>query len=236
MSEFKIELKEYQGPFSKILDLVKKNKLKINDISLTNITGEYLSFIKNNEFNLKEASNFIVVASTLMLIKSKTLLPNFLLSEEEEIDIEELKQRLKFLNIIKKQWSFLSNNFGKNIARKKIFKMKKEIKFRPHHNINQTSILESINLLVKKTKLPEPKERKVVEKTISLKEVMDKINKRINKYIKIKFSDILFDSSKKNVAVSFLAILELFKNNQINLEQKDKFSEIIINGFNYEQK
>ena len=114
--------------------------------------------------------------------------------------------------------------------------MKKEIKFRPHHNINQTSILESINLLVKKTKLPEPKERKVVEKTISLKEVMDKINKRINKYIKIKFSDILFDSSKKNVAVSFLAILELFKNNQINLEQKDKFSEIIINGFNYEQK
>ena len=103
MSEFKIELKEYQGPFSKILDLVKKNKLKINDISLTNITGEYLSFIKNNEFNLKEASNFIVVASTLMLIKSKTLLPNFLLSEEEEIDIEELKQRLKFLNIIKKQ-------------------------------------------------------------------------------------------------------------------------------------
>src|SRR3989344_4410007 len=94
--EFKIHIEGFEGPLELLLSLIEKRKLPINDVSLASVTDEYILHIQQQkEFPLSETSHFILIASTLLLIKSKSLLPTLELTEEEAGDIENLERRLK---------------------------------------------------------------------------------------------------------------------------------------------
>ena len=82
---YTIKTSIFEGPFSLLLHLVEKRKLFINDLSLVEVTEDYLNYLNSLEkLNPEEASNFLIVASTLLLIKSKSLLPNLSLTDEEK--------------------------------------------------------------------------------------------------------------------------------------------------------
>src|SRR3989344_1126361 len=101
-SDYHIKTEAFQGPLDLLLQLIEKRKLHINDISLAHITDDYLAHIAGLEtFPLKEAAHFILVASTLVLIKSRSLLPSLSLTDEEEGDIKDLERRLKEYKRIK---------------------------------------------------------------------------------------------------------------------------------------
>ncbi len=85
-----------------LLDFIEKRKLFINDISLSKVTDDFIGFLKEkSNFPLGLSANFILVASTLLLIKSKSLLPTLNLTSEEEANIEDLETRLKEYQRIK---------------------------------------------------------------------------------------------------------------------------------------
>src|SRR3990167_1698052 len=116
MSDFSIKTASYEGPFNLIIDLVEKRKLFINDLSLAEVTEEYLNYLNTlPERNPREISSFVLVASTLILIKSKSLLPNLELTDEEEGDIRKLEERLRLYEIFSKLGGNIKNNFGKRI-------------------------------------------------------------------------------------------------------------------------
>ncbi len=225
---FQIKTADFKGPFSMLLEMIKKRKLSINEISLSKITDEYINYLKENEFKLAEASYFVQVASTLLLIKSKSLLPKLSLNKEEEEDIDQLQKRLRFLKEIKNASSILKEHFGKNILKKKIFKNKTEIKFRPNENISLKNILTSLDNLVKKSPFKEEIPEKKVQKQLPLKLVIEQIQNKIKRFLKINFSELILSPDKKDISVSFLAILELFKNEQINITQQELFGEITV--------
>jgi len=225
---FKVKSGEFEGPFDKILELIEKKKLSINDISLSKITDDYISFLKENEVKLKDKTKFIWVASVLLLLKSKSLLPKITFNQEDKEDIDELKIRLKILSEFRKASQNIKKIFGKNILYKKRLKKNIEIKFRPDKNINFKNILLSMDALVARQKVQEKIPEKKVEKQKSLKEITEEIVKKIERYIKITFSELVLTSDKKETSASFISILELFRNGFVDLDQKEDFGEIII--------
>src|ERR1035437_6688374 len=100
---YKIKTNAFEGPFHLLLSLIEERKFFINDLSLAQVTEDYLNYVnKLEKKNTSEISNFIVIAATLILIKSKSLLPNLNLTSEEESDIHNLEDRLKLYELYTK--------------------------------------------------------------------------------------------------------------------------------------
>ena len=105
---------QYEGPYNLLLHLIEERKLFINDISLSQVTEDYLNYINGfKNLETSQISSFVVV-DTLILIKSKSLLPNLDLSKEEEGSIKDLEDRLKLYDFYLKLSLNIKNNFGKN--------------------------------------------------------------------------------------------------------------------------
>ena len=116
MDEFKIKREAFEGPLDLLLELVERKKLHINDISLASVTEEYLRHIeKIPAVQIADRAEFIVIAATLLLIKSRSLLPNLDLTEEEEGSIADLERRLKMLAIIREGSVEVARQFGKKM-------------------------------------------------------------------------------------------------------------------------
>lgn len=232
LKDKKIEVKTdvFEGPLDLLLNLIEKRKLFINDISLAKVTEDYIDFVNEQRvFPLSQASHFIYISSTLLLIKSKSLLPNMELTEEEEESIEELETRLKLNKIFKKLGDSVRGRFGKKILFKKK-PSKKEPVFNPPKELNIDDICEGIenvlSNLPKKNKLQEAS----VKKKINLSDVMENMSKKINSSLQISFKEFSNSEggSRENVLANFLAILELVRKGRAIANQYSNFSDITI--------
>jgi len=168
------------------------------------------------------------VAATLMLIKSRALLPKIIFEKEDEEDIDDLKKRLLVLREFKKISQRIKQDFGQKILYKKIFKRQVEIKFRPDESLKIENLLKEIDELFSSIKIKEKKVEKKVEKQISLKEITEIIYNKLVKYFKMTFDEVAVAGDKKQKAASFIAILELFRNGKVNLKQQRAFGQINI--------
>jgi segregation and condensation protein A len=113
---FHIQSPAYNGPFELILELIEKRKLSVNELTLTKITDDYIERVRGQaSFPIEDAANFIGVAATLLLIKSKSLIPELELTKDEEGDVEELKDRLTKYEKIREITRELSKMFGSNV-------------------------------------------------------------------------------------------------------------------------
>lgn len=231
MHHFEIKTEKFQGPMDLLLTLIEKKKLLINDISLSQITDEYISFIKENEIEIHNKSDFIVTASTLLLIKSKSLLPTLELSKDEESDIENLERRLKIYKRIKGTEDYIKAMFGRKISFFGGVYFKDKKYFIPNEKINPENISNIIkgilNSLPKKEITPTAK----IKKVISLNEMIERLTDRIRGSLSFSFKEFsnFKTENKVNIIVSFLAMLELTKEGIIEVEQTEQNSDISIN-------
>ena len=117
IANFSIKTDVFEGPLELLLDLVEKRKLLINDISLAAVTDEYMRHVSEmQEISLPNTAQFISLAATLLLVKSKSLLPVLELTEEEEQSIEDLEERLRQYQIIRDAAVMLQAMFGREVA------------------------------------------------------------------------------------------------------------------------
>src|SRR3989344_2954737 len=116
MAAFEVKLERFAGPLDLLLSLIEKRKLLINDFSLAKITDDYLAYIeKLEQFPLRDTANFILIASTLVLLKSRSLLPALQLTDEEEEDIQSLEARLKAYKRIRELALHVRERYGNNV-------------------------------------------------------------------------------------------------------------------------
>lgn len=229
-SEYTIKTQSFEGPLGLLLDLIEKRRLFINDISLSVIADDYIEYIRNRgSMSITESSEFVLIASALMLIKSKSLLPNLNLSTEEEQSIEDLENRLKLYKRFRELSVHVNQRFGKNI----IFAGNKtkniEIIFSPDKYTSVDNLFSSIVSVI--TKLPKKEiiSKGAVRKVISLEEMIDNLTERIKRQVKMSFSEFSGNKTEKiNVVVSFLAVLELVKQGIVAVKQTATFGEIDI--------
>lgn len=230
---FKIKHEQFEGPLDLLLDLVEKRRLHINDISLGAVTDDYLRHIESiPSVEIADRAEFIVIASTLLLIKSRSLLPSLSLTDEEEESIDDLERRLKILQTIRDNSVLVGKLFGKNM----IFAPDKSgvlsPVFSPHISITLDSIRASLQSIIQR--FPEKKilEKAVVRKVISLEEMIERLSSRIQSGLSLSFKQFSgqsgqIDREKKvEIVVSFLAMLELVKQGIVDVMQERHFEDI----------
>lgn len=230
---FKIKTEHFEGPLDLLLDLVEKRKLHINDISLGAVTDDYLRHIENiPQIALADRAEFIVIASTLLLIKSRSLLPALTLTDEEEESIEDLERRLKILQIIRDGSHPISKAFGQSILFPSEKSGIKSPVFSPHQTITLEKIKESLESIINRFPKKKELEKAVVRKVMSLEEMIEKLSSRIQSGLSLSFKQFSgtgekIDKEKKvEVIVGFLAMLELVKQGIVNVIQDNHFDDI----------
>lgn len=223
-----VKTEVFEGPFDLLLHLIEKRKLFINDLSLAEVTDDYLQHVDSENKSVGQAANFILVASTLLLIKSKSLLPTLDLTEEEERSIEDLEQRLKIYKRFRDISGKIGGRFGKNILFSGGERREKVVKFAPGNDTSVKLLLESLKTFLasipQKTFIPETAIRKVV----SLEETIEKLADRVSVAISTSFKEFagMDKNERSQIVVSFLAMLELVKQGVINVTQSKKFDDI----------
>jgi segregation and condensation protein A len=226
---YSIKTEVFEGPLDVLLSLIEKRKLLINDISLSKVADDYISYIKSlGDFPVEEASQFILIASTLVLIKSKSLLPDLALSYEEEANISDLEDRLKLHKRFKDLSLNLKKMFGKNIMFERLPSKNKIAVFAPDKNTDKTFLYSVIKKVI--TSIPKAEEvpKAIVKKVISLQEAIVSLTDRIGKSLKLSFKEFsgLNKKDRVSVIVNFLAMLELVKQGIIQVRQDEIFHDI----------
>ena len=171
MELFKVKTESFEGPLDLLLTLIEKRKLFINDISLAKVTDDFIIYIKEFEnFPMEQSAQFILIASTLLLIKSKSLLPTLTLTEEEQASVEDLESRLKIYQRSKELAEHIKTRFGVQILHSKSVTRQSTVVFTPDKDTNVASLLIAIRgaliNLPKKEVVPQV----VVKQAISIEE------------------------------------------------------------------
>lgn len=226
---FTIKTQAFEGPLDLLLSLVEKRKLFINDIALAQVTDDFIAHIQNFEkLPMADSAQFILIASTLLLIKSKSLLPALTLTQEEEEGIHDLETRLKIYQRIKDASVHIKDMFGKEIIFSQSQSRPITPTFSPHESMNLLSLAQAIKDIIKALPKKENIPKAVVRKVVSLEDMIDTLTKRIQQGLRMKFSE--FSSTHKedkvNVIVSFLAMLELVKQGILHVSQENHFGDI----------
>jgi len=223
----------FEGPFRLLLELVEKRKLFINDVSLAAVTEDYLNYMnKLGGLNHADIASFVVVASTLILIKSKSLLPSLNLTEEEQGDIKSLEERLRLYELFMKLGGNIKNNFGKEMIFAPEERKNELLVFLPDSQITKESMMgfarDCLGSMPKKVFLPEVEVRKV----ISIEEMINDLTERIKSSIKMNFKDlhgkIVTREEKVTAIVGFLALLELVRQGVLDAVQEIDGGDIIM--------
>ncbi len=245
-NSYKIKTAGFEGPFGLLLSLVEERKLFINDVSLAQVTEDYLKYMNSlpahaglggssslaGKLSQAEVSSFIVVAATLILIKSKSLLPNLNLTSEEESDITNLEDRLKLYEIFSKLSENVKNMFGQKMIFAPLERKNNVLVFLPDDQITKESMMvfarEALGRIPKKVSLQEVEVRKV----ISMEEMIDRLAERIQHSLSFNFKDFSGVAQTREervvVIVGFLAMLEMVRQGLLNATQDNNFEDIII--------
>jgi segregation and condensation protein A len=234
MDRFAYESEHYQGPLETLLDMIESRKLAVSLVSLSEVCDAYLVYVeKLPELPLSETSQFVLVASTLLLIKSRSLLP-VPVTDDEEQSIEELERRLKHLakirdaaKVLKASWGTRSLAFARrspDIA--KITGLEKP-KFAPGE-ATMATILAAVRKLVNTLPKPERLAEATVAPVLKLEDVIVNLKDRLTRAARARWSEITKGASRGDTIVHFLAILELVRHGSVSVTQDRLFSDILI--------
>lgn len=226
---YELKTEKFSGPIEKLLEFIEAKHLDIAELSLAEVTGDFLNYLKTiKKAEPRLLADFVVVASRLLLIKSRALLPVLEVSEEETADIKDLEERLKLYKEfkacrenIKKLWSEKPLVFSREFLafQQTFFYPPKDLTVGMFHQAI-SRILADLNQFVLET-------RNIKISIISLEEKMNEMLERVKSAV-IKFKDMVKDKSRSEIVALFLAVLHLLKNELVQVEQEEHFAEISI--------
>jgi segregation and condensation protein A len=247
----KIKVLNFEGPFDLLLHLIKKNEMDIYNVKIYDVTNQYLEYLESmKEMDLEVTSGFIVVAATLLEIKSKMLLPKEK-KEDDEIDAEDLKEQLIHKLIEYKRFKAAA---GFLKLRKDetglIFSKKPEIIEEKHKPNNSDDLLKGITMLelynlynqlinryINKQNTENIIQTKIQADRFKVEDKMDEIKVQLLNGKRINFHDVVYQcESKIEVVVTFLALLELIKLRAVKVIQENNFKEIFIEGITEDEE
>ncbi len=234
----KLKLQNFEGPFDLLFHLIEKNKINIYDIPINEITGQYMDYLfAMREMDMEIASEFLVMASTLLHIKSRMLLPE---RKPEETDGEDPREQLIIRLLEYKKYKEFSRELKDRQEKwKKLFYKAAEfgeiewdeVKFDlSSYNLSNiyAAILQRNELKTNKNtgKMSQIVQREKITIKSKIKEILNLLLKKSM----LKFSEVfsLKRQSKTEVVTGFLAVLELAKAKKVSLEQRRHFSDIEI--------
>jgi len=227
---YTVKLEKFEGPLDLLLQLIEKEELNICEISLATVASQFLDYLKQiEEIDPIHLADFLVVAATLILIKSKALLPYLSLPQENEIN--ELKNKLlnyqKFKEVVK-IFKIAASNKKISFSQDPYWEIKTI--FYPPQNLKTKTLYLFAKRLIINYPFEQKLNKKQIKKVILLEEKINDLRSHIEKYLTTNLSALVKNrNSKLEIILTFLALLQLAKENFIVLKQKTFFAEIEIN-------
>lgn len=230
--ELDLKINEFEGPLDLLLHLIKESKMNIFDIKIEEITNQYLKYIETQEkMNLEIDSEYLVLASELIEIKSKLLLPNEKVEEDEEDPREELINRLLEYEAYKEITKTLKE---KEELRKEIYtKAPSNIQEYIEENteiksdVTLDDLVDAFQKFLERKKESKPLSTRVTEKEITVSSRKYEIGLILKRKKKISFFELFPVISREYIVATFLAILEMTKSKELVIIQNDTFDDII---------
>ncbi len=226
---YKVKLEVFEGPLDLLLYLIKKNELDIYDIPIADITEQYLEYLElMRMLDLNIAGEFLVMAATLIHIKSKMLLPpeeNEILPEEEEDPREELVRRLLEYKRFKEVAGVLQDLEGQ---RKKMFTRSTVADIESEEKFFEASLFDLITALTRVLKdVPKEVFQEIIKDEFTVEQkVHDLLHMLVEKPV-IYLTELFKKAkSKLEIIATFLAVLELIRLKEIIVAQKKSFDDI----------
>ena len=229
-----LKLDNFEGPLDLLLHLVKEENIDICDIDIEKITEKYLEYIQREEdLNINVSSEYLIMASELMYIKSKTLLPQ---KEKEEEPAEEDLTRENLINklIEYKKYKELAPTFKSlELKRQNIF-IKGPEKYSNYidTNVKEVSsvdvLVEAFQKFLNRKEEERPLSMAITNKEYSIKDRKNSIKAILQNKKKAYLEDLLEDSTKPYIVVTFLGILELVKEKEVTINQDRNFDRILV--------
>ncbi|MBP5679351.1 MAG: segregation/condensation protein A [Bacilli bacterium] len=229
--DFKIN--DFEGPLDLLLHLIKESKMDIMNIEMEEITKQYMDFIHQSEkMNLEISSEYLVLASELLEIKSRMLLPRNNMNEEEEEDPrEELVNRLLEYQAYKDITRVLQE---KELLRKDIYTKEPENLYHYveedhtiHADVTLEDLVKALQNYYQRKEDNKPLNTKVTVNEISVSSRRHDIKKLLKAKKRVSFFELFPVVSKEYIVATFLAILEMAKNRELVIKQEDNFEDII---------
>ena len=228
ISKYNIKIEDFEGPLDLLCFLVKKNKMNIDNINIYKIIGDYLEYIYIMEsLNLEIATEFITMASMLIYIKSKKILPKVgQEQEDDEINEEALKEKIikykkykEASKILEKRYEKYNYRINKKREELKLERKEFEGLYTPY-TLTRSYKLQILKFEMKENINKDNIDRLVIKEKVSVKG-------KIPKFI---FNTMFLnkDKSKDEIISAFLGILEMAKKNEVKIKQENIFSDILV--------
>ena len=231
--ELDFKIQDFEGPLDLLLHLIKESKMDIMNIQIEEITKQYVDFIHQSEkMNLEVSSEYLVLASELIEIKSKMLLPrNTEEDEEEEDPREELVNRLLEYQAYKDITRVLQE---KELLRKDIYtKIPENIHqyveedHEIHADVTLDDLVKALQQYYQRKEESKPLNTKVTVNEISVSSRRHEIKNLLKTKKRLSFYELFPIASKEYIVATFLAILEMAKNRELKIQQTKEFADII---------
>ena len=231
---YKININDFEGPLDLLLFFIQRDKLNIYDIPISKITNDFLHYLSNlADKDIEVGAEFIYMASLLMKIKSKMLLPK----DEVEEELVDPRQDLvlKLLEYKKfKQISETISKIGDKYSQKHKTRINEklinsvEIKDTVHlENVDLYELIKAFENIIKS--IPKNNYHEVINESYSIKDQMYLIEEKLSNKQKISFKSLFkYDKSKSHIVYTFIALLQMIKNGIIKIEQKKSFNDILL--------
>ena len=232
--EYEVKTNDFEGPLDLLLHLVKKENISIFDICIEDVIKQYLDYInKMKEENLDITSEYLVMASELIELKSKMLLPNKTEEIEEEIEeaTNDLINRLLEYDKYKNMTSELRHL---ETTRSKIYTRESEELLNYANNddidygIDLDDLVNAFQKFLEYKEMTKPLNTKIEKKEYSVDERCVEIKNKIKLKNSLKFEELFEIVTKEYVVVTFLAILSMAKKQEISIKQDNNFNNITI--------
>ena len=232
MEDYKIKIDAFEGTMDLLMHLIEKNKIDIYDIPIAELTRQYLDYLdKFREFNIEIASSFLVMAATLLQIKSRMMLPKAPKEEgapEEDPRLELVQRILEY-----RKFKQVSQVLGDMAGVQERFVAREPMELPVHHlppgNLSLRQLVEAFHtVLTVKEELSIPKAL-VEPEEYSIKDKMENIILLLGRSRgKLLFSEAFRSGTRSELIVTFLALLELMKLRTVTVKQQRSFAEIYI--------
>jgi segregation and condensation protein A len=243
MTKYNVKLDSFEGPLDLLLHLINKAEVDIYDIPLTEITDQYINYIHTlQRLELDVASEYLVMAATLLVIKSKMLLPKHeseLFEDNEYIDEDDQREELISRLIEYRRFKEAAETFREREKNRGLIFSKtpsdlttyidEAIKEPQRINATLYEMLDAFGQLLNRKELKIPKHTKILRDDFSIEKRMDEIINQLNqKNGKTSFFQLFEYTERSKIIVTFLAVLELIKAKKIICQQEANFTDISV--------
>ncbi len=237
--EFTVKLDRFEGPYTKLLDLIEDKKLSITEISLVSVADDYIAYIKTlDQKNLVDISQFILVASTLMLMKAKSLLPGVVYTEEEEKQVHDLERKLELYALLTGASGRIRNIFMKQrlFSRERIAYKGGSV-FVPDDRVTKEMLQSVASLTLASFITPKQLVKVAVDAALRIENVIESLLTRVRSMQAVSLQSLAngaktIEERKKLLIVNFIALLELVRSGAIMAEQTSDGGDISLSTVN----